>query len=189
MKINIFPSIIYFCSIDPLNILRSLRQFFIHSYAIRCPMLLSCSRTFFITICTRSLKRCSSNFCHLPFQRETYFFLFSLPNFRYTLRNQNGMKVDVLSLGGIITSIRVPDKHGSLTDVVLGYDIVSGKWWTFQLRLMILIDHHMFPFLVEHNEMLAYNYKGYALGFGRGTVVLVYVFSSDHGYRKCCIFP
>ena len=168
IKINIFPSIIYFCSIDPLNILRSLRQSFIHSYAIRCPMLLSCFPTFFITICTRSLKICSSNFCHLPFQRETYFFLFSLPNFRYTLRNQNGMKVDVLSLGGIITSIRVPDKHGSLTDVVLGYDTVSGKWrlWrTFPLRLMILIDYHMFPFLIEHKEMLAYNYNGYALGY------------------------
>ena len=55
------------------------------------------------------------------------------------------MTVDVLSFGGIITSIHMPDKHGRLTDVVLGYDTVSGECQTFQLLiLMILINYHMF---------------------------------------------
>lgn len=44
---------------------------------------------------------------------------------RYTLRNKNDVTVDVLNLGGIVTSICVPDKHGNLADIVLGYDSVS----------------------------------------------------------------
>ncbi len=40
---------------------------------------------------------------------------------KYTLSNQNGMSVEILNLGGIITSIKVPNKNGALTDVVLGY--------------------------------------------------------------------
>ena len=39
-----------------------------------------------------------------------------------TLRNAWGMQVRFLTLGGIIVSIKVPDKHGNLADVVLGYD-------------------------------------------------------------------
>ncbi|KAK2156798.1 hypothetical protein NP493_1940g00029 [Ridgeia piscesae] len=41
----------------------------------------------------------------------------------WTGQTQNGQPV--ASLGGIVTSICVPDKHGSLADVVLGYDSVA----------------------------------------------------------------
>jgi aldose 1-epimerase len=40
----------------------------------------------------------------------------------YTLRNQNGMEARILNYGGIIQSLKVPDRNGHLGDVVLGYD-------------------------------------------------------------------
>ena len=39
-----------------------------------------------------------------------------------TLKNKNGMEVQAISYGGIITSIKVPDRAGKLADVVLGFD-------------------------------------------------------------------
>ncbi len=41
---------------------------------------------------------------------------------QFTLRNSSGAEVDVLSLGGIIRAIRVPDRAGVFGDVVLGFD-------------------------------------------------------------------
>jgi aldose 1-epimerase len=45
---------------------------------------------------------------------------------KYTLENANGMKVGILSYGGIIQSILVPDKNGNMGDVVLGFDTLGG---------------------------------------------------------------
>ena len=42
--------------------------------------------------------------------------------YRYTLQNDNGMKVGIINYGAIISSIEVPDKNGVIRDVVLGYD-------------------------------------------------------------------
>lgn len=44
----------------------------------------------------------------------------------YTLRNNNGMEVSILTYGGIIRTLLVPDKNGKLEDVVLGYDSLQG---------------------------------------------------------------
>ena len=44
-----------------------------------------------------------------------------LPVFRYTLSNCSGMRVRILSYGGIIQSIQVPGTDGRLKDVVLGF--------------------------------------------------------------------
>ncbi len=41
---------------------------------------------------------------------------------RYTLKNSNGMAADIITLGGIVTSLRVPDSSGTIDDVVLGFD-------------------------------------------------------------------
>lgn len=41
---------------------------------------------------------------------------------RFTLSNRNGIMLKVLDLGGIITELHTPDRHGQLGDIVLGYD-------------------------------------------------------------------
>ena len=46
--------------------------------------------------------------------------------YQYTLENENGASVKILTLGGILRSINVPDKNGVLADVVCGYDDVNS---------------------------------------------------------------
>ncbi len=44
----------------------------------------------------------------------------------YTLTNANGVEVDAMSYGGIILSIRVPDRKGQFADIVLGHETLDG---------------------------------------------------------------
>jgi len=44
----------------------------------------------------------------------------------YTLTNASGVEVRAISYGGIIVSLRVPDRDGTLGDVVLGHDTLEG---------------------------------------------------------------
>jgi aldose 1-epimerase len=44
----------------------------------------------------------------------------------YTLTNASGMEVRAITYGGIILSLRVPDRTGALGDVTLGYDSLDG---------------------------------------------------------------
>jgi aldose 1-epimerase len=44
---------------------------------------------------------------------------------RYTLSNDNGMAVSILTYGGIVQSIMVPDRDGNLGDVALGFDNIE----------------------------------------------------------------
>ncbi len=40
----------------------------------------------------------------------------------FTLTNAHGLRADITNLGGRVVSLWVPDKHGQLRDVVLGFD-------------------------------------------------------------------
>ena len=44
----------------------------------------------------------------------------------FTLKNKNGMVVQITNFGGKIVSIIVPDKEGKMADVCLGYDSIEG---------------------------------------------------------------
>ena len=44
---------------------------------------------------------------------------------RYTLRNNHGMEVAIITYGGRITKLSVPDKNGKLSNVVLGFDTLE----------------------------------------------------------------
>ena len=44
----------------------------------------------------------------------------------YTLTNRNGAEAKVMTYGGTLVSLRVPDRRGRLDDVVLGFDGVAG---------------------------------------------------------------
>jgi len=45
---------------------------------------------------------------------------------QYVLRNSHGVQATVITYGGVLQSLKVPDKHGKFDDVVLGFDNVQG---------------------------------------------------------------
>ena len=44
----------------------------------------------------------------------------------YTLRNTQGAEAQITTYGGVVVSLKVPDRNGKLDDVVLGYDNLEG---------------------------------------------------------------
>jgi aldose 1-epimerase len=44
----------------------------------------------------------------------------------YTLRNAKGAEACIMTYGGIVTSLKMPDNEGKMGDVVLGYDHLDG---------------------------------------------------------------
>jgi aldose 1-epimerase len=44
---------------------------------------------------------------------------------KYTLSNDNGMEVSILTYGAIVQSLKVPDRNGYAVDVVLGFDNIQ----------------------------------------------------------------
>jgi aldose 1-epimerase len=45
---------------------------------------------------------------------------------RYTLSNSRGMEVSIITYGGIIQSLQVPDRHGDDANVTLGFKDIAG---------------------------------------------------------------
>jgi aldose 1-epimerase len=43
-----------------------------------------------------------------------------------TLKNANGVEVQAITYGGIITSLKTPDRRGAIGDIVLGFDSIDG---------------------------------------------------------------
>lgn len=45
---------------------------------------------------------------------------------KYTMTNQNGMRVSIIDFGAVITNIWMPDKNGVLEDIALGFGSIEG---------------------------------------------------------------
>lgn len=43
----------------------------------------------------------------------------------YTLTNANGVEAKITNYGGVVISLKVPDKNGNMADVVLGFDSLT----------------------------------------------------------------
>ena len=50
----------------------------------------------------------------------------------YTLTNHHGMKVKITNYGGVVQSIWVPDRHGRLANVALGFSTLDDYVNDFQ---------------------------------------------------------
>src|SRR5712671_1959230 len=44
----------------------------------------------------------------------------------FTLRNAKGVEAQICNYGGLVISLKVPDRNGKFGDVVLGYDNLDG---------------------------------------------------------------
>jgi len=44
----------------------------------------------------------------------------------YTLRNRNGLEVEITNYGGAVVTLRTPDRRGRMADIVLGYPDPAG---------------------------------------------------------------
>jgi aldose 1-epimerase len=68
-----------------------------------------------------------SNKGHLDVKRERFG---TMPDgtvvHRYTLTNARGMEVKLITYGGAIQSLRVPDRHGRKANVTLGFSTLEG---------------------------------------------------------------
>lgn len=45
---------------------------------------------------------------------------------RFTMSSKGGLEVQIINYGGIITSIKAPDRDGNLGEVTLGYEDIDG---------------------------------------------------------------
>ena len=61
--------------------------------------------------------------------------------YAYTLTNANNASVKLLSLGGRINELNIPDKNGVLADVVCGFDNVSAYLGDKETLSEALIEH------------------------------------------------
>lgn len=68
----------------------------------------------------------------------------------FTLDNGRGLSLDAIELGGIVTALRVPDRHGVVANVVLGFDSIvdyetrNPSFGTIVGRYANRIDHGAF---------------------------------------------
>jgi aldose 1-epimerase len=59
-------------------------------------------------------------------KRESFGSVAGTPVEQFTLTNANGIEVRATNYGGIITSLKTPDRTGALGDIVLGFESIDG---------------------------------------------------------------
>lgn len=53
---------------------------------------------------------------------------------RFTWRNTAGVSVQVITYGATITSIKMPDKNGTIDDIVMGFDDMQGNYLLYFIK-------------------------------------------------------
>ena len=84
--------------------------------------------------------------------------------YAYTLENNNGVSVEILTFGGIIRSLIVPDRNGVKTDVVLGRETIDD-YMDNQGYLGALIGRHANRI---ENGRFKLNQREYTVGQNEG---------------------
>lgn len=86
------------------------------------------TQTFILTILTSFLLfSCGNNKETKMIEKKSFGKLSdSTEVFLYTLKNDNGMTIQITNFGAAVVSLTAPDKNGKYQDVVLGYDDAAG---------------------------------------------------------------
>jgi aldose 1-epimerase len=92
--------------------------------------LYTCLTLILATLCATCLLGCAtttsseskSPLSHQPFGKAKD----GTPVDLFTLRNSHGVEAKISNYGGIVVSLKVPDRGGKMGDVVLGYDNLEG---------------------------------------------------------------
>ncbi len=83
--------------------------------------------SFFLMACTPPSEEQEDPETLASVQESSYGTLSSGEEIRlFTLTNSQGMEVGIITYGGIVTSIKVPDKAGNMGEVTLGFDDLKG---------------------------------------------------------------
>ncbi len=95
-------------------------------YKPQNPNLIVISGLGFLILCLGLLTGCQNGLKNVNITKESFGKTTDGKNVDiYTLVNKNGCEVRITNYGGIIVSLKVPDKNGNLGDVMLGYDSVE----------------------------------------------------------------
>ena len=83
----------------------------------------------------------------------------------YTLTNRRGAEIKITNYGGIITSLKVPDRNGKLGDIVLGFDnldaylkgspyfgAIIGRYGNRIAKGRFTLDGHQYTLAVNNGE-------------------------------------
>ncbi|HWD92593.1 MAG TPA: aldose epimerase family protein [Verrucomicrobiae bacterium] len=92
-----------------------------HTFSLRTLIVTLTAVSLGLSGCSTSGPSKSDGITEKPFGTDD-----GVPVTLYTLHNRNGVSVSICNYGGLVTSLKVPDRNGKFGDVVLGYDNVAG---------------------------------------------------------------
>lgn len=92
-----------------------------HKFPLRTLILTVTALSIGLSGCSTSTSSKSAGITEKPFGTDD-----GVPITLYTLHNRNGVSVSICNYGGLVTSLKVPDKNGKFGDVVLGYSNLAG---------------------------------------------------------------
>ena len=95
-------------------------------FQVLLPTAAACAAAFLSDGCSTNTPHCHSNGSCGGNSTIFGFLHNGTPIKSYTLRNKNGAEARIINYGGIVQSLKMPDKNGKFDDVVLGYDHLGG---------------------------------------------------------------